>query len=163
MYKLACSLLASGSYDGAHYHVIMVTQTVPCIGNCCLIVQNSCYLVYRGSTLVLPAWHVVVDTSSKVALHCHALYYIPGPRYRLHVDAEHPAYPYSATDLARCRDGDVSRVSLKYDATECSPGLLSMEWYPSLFLKFRQFFHAGSHVLRKHSAPSLHLHLFLWK
>ena len=47
---------------------------------------------------------------------------------------EHPAHPYSATDVARCRDGDVSRVSLKYDATECSPGLLSTEWYPSLLL-----------------------------
>ena len=47
---------------------------------------------------------------------------------------EHPAHPYSATDVARCRDSDVSRVSLKYDATECSPGLLSMEWYSSLLL-----------------------------
>ena len=37
---------------------------------------------------------------------------------------------------ARCRDGEhVSRVSL-HDAGECQPGLLSMEWYPSLFLKF---------------------------
>ena len=49
---------------------------------------------------------------------------------------EHPAYPYSAADVARCRDGDVSRVSLKYDAAECSPGLVSMEWYPSLFPEF---------------------------
>ena len=105
----------------------MVTQTVPCIGSCCLIIQNSCYLVYSGSTLVLPAWHVVVDASSKVALHCHALYYIPGPRYRLHVDADNnwtPSLPlYSATDVARCRGGDVSRVSLKYDAAESSPVL----------------------------------------
>ena len=31
---------------------------------------------------------------------------------------EHPAYPYSATDVARYRDGDVSIVSLKYDAAE---------------------------------------------
>ena len=42
---------------------------------------------------------------------------------------EHPAYPYSATDVAKCRDGDVSRVSLKYDAAESSPGLLSTEWH----------------------------------
>ena len=34
------------------------------------------------------------------------------------------------------KDGEVSRVSLKYDPAECSPGLLSMEWYPSLFLEF---------------------------
>ena len=34
-------------------------------------------------------------------------------------------------NVARCRDGDVSKGSLKYDAAECSPGLLSMEWYPS--------------------------------
>ena len=43
---------------------------------------------------------------------------------------------YSTTDVARCRDGEhVSRVSL-HDAGECQPGLLSMEWYPFLFLKF---------------------------
>ena len=51
-------------------------------------------------------------------LHCHALYYIyPGLyMYRLLVMiiTEHPAYSYLATDVARCRDGDVSRVSLKY-------------------------------------------------
>ena len=41
-----------------------------------------------------------------------------------------------ATYVARCRDGDVSRVSLKYDVAECQPGLLGMEWYPSLFLEF---------------------------
>ena len=43
---------------------------------------------------------------------------------------------YSTTEVARCRDGEhVSRVSL-HDAGECQPGLLGMEWYPSLFLKF---------------------------
>ena len=41
-------------------------------------------------------------------------------------------------NVARCRDGDVSRVSLKYDAAECSPGLLSMEWYPSLMVPGRR-------------------------
>ena len=42
----------------------------------------------------------------------------------------------SHQNVARCRDGEhVSRVSL-HDAGECQPGLLSMEWYPSLFLKF---------------------------
>ena len=51
---------------------------------------------------------------------------------------EHPAYPYSATDVARCRDSDESRVSLKYDTAECSPGLLSMEWYPSLIVPGRR-------------------------
>ena len=61
--------------------------------------------------------------------------YIPaglgiGCMFMLIITDEHPAYPYSATDVARRRDGDVSRVSLKYDAAECSPGLLSMEWYP---------------------------------
>ena len=60
---------------------------------------------------------------------------------------EVPAYPYSATDVARCRDGDVSRVSLKYDATECSPGLLSMEWYPSIIVPGcrRMFTSVGEH------------------
>ena len=101
---------------------------------------------------------------------------------------EHPAYPYSATDVARCRNGDVSRVSLKYDAAECSPGLLSMEWYPSLMVPGRHrmftsvgehgmvatppcswsssttcFFHAGTRVLQRHMAPSLHHFLFLRK
>ena len=38
-------------------------------------------------------------------------------------------------NVARCRNGDVSRVSVKYDAAECSPQLVSMEWYPSLFLE----------------------------
>ena len=71
--------------------------------------------------------------------HCiamHFIIYTRAYRYRLLVMiiTEHPAYPYLATDVATCRDGDVSRVSLKYDAAECSPGLLSMEWYPSLFL-----------------------------
>ena len=62
---------------------------------------------------------------------------------------EHPARPYSATDVARCRDGDVSRVSLKYDAAECSPGLLSMEWYPSLMVPghCRMFTSVGEHGL----------------
>ena len=110
---------------------------------------------------------------------------------RLHVDAdktERPAYPYSATDVARCRGGDVSRVSLKYDAAECSPGLLSMEWYPSLIVPGhrRMFTSVGEHgmvpllvpgvflpvvfsmqatgrVLQRHMAPSLHFLLFLWK
>ena len=60
---------------------------------------------------------------------------------------EHPAYPYSATDAARCRDGDVSRVSLKYGAAECSPGLLSMEWYPSIIVPGcrRMFTLVGEH------------------
>ena len=84
-------------------------------------------------------------------------------------------------NVARCRDGDVSRVSLKYDAAECSPGLLSMEWYPSLFLDAAKcsprlvtpscswsfstswFFHAGTRVLQRHVAPFLHLFLFLWE
>ena len=89
-------------------------------------------------------------------------------------------------NVARCRDGDVSRVSLKYDAAECSPGLLSMEWYPSLTVPgccrmftligehgvvpslFLEFFyqlvsHAGTCVLQRHMAPSLYLFLFLWK
>ena len=41
----------------------------------------------------------------------------------------------------------ISRVSLKYDATECSPGLLSMEWYPSLLVPGRQrmFTSVGEH------------------
>ena len=95
----------------------------------------------------------------------HFIIYTWAYRYRLHVMiiTEHPAYPYLATDVARCRDGDVSRVSLKYDAAECSPGLLSMEWYPSLFLDAAKcsprlvthsvgfstswFFHAGTPVL----------------
>ena len=60
---------------------------------------------------------------------------------------EHPAYSYSAIDVARCRDGDVSRVSLKYDAAECSSGLLSMEWYPSLMVpgRRRMFTSVGEH------------------
>ena len=50
-------------------------------------------------------------------------------------------------NVARCRDGDVSRVSLKYDATECSPGLLSMECYPSLMVpgRRRMFTSVGEH------------------
>ena len=45
------------------------------------------------------------------------------------------------------------------------PGLLNMEWYPSLFLKFfhQLIFHAGTCVLRRHLAPSLHLYLFCGK
>ena len=90
--------------------------------------------------------------------------------------------------VARYRDGGVSRVSLKYDATEFSLGLLSMEWYPSLMVpRCRRmftsvgghgmvatppcswgfsttwFFHAGTRVLQRHMAPSLHHFLFLWK
>ena len=44
-------------------------------------------------------------------------------------------------------------------------GLLSMEWYPSLILKFfhQLFFHAGTCVLWRHLAPSLHLYLFCGK
>ena len=44
---------------------------------------------------------------------------------------------YSTTDVARCRDGKhISRMRV-FDAGEYQPGLLmSMEWYPSLFLKF---------------------------
>ena len=116
--------------------------------------------------------------------HCiamHFIIYTRAYRYRLLVMiiTEHPAYPYLATDVARCRDGDVSRVSLKYDAAECSPGLLSMEWYPSLdaakcsprlvtpscswSFSTNWFFHAGTRVLQRHVAPSLHLFLFLWE
>ena len=88
-------------------------------------------------------------------LHCHALYYnlyTRGPiglscMLILIITDEHPAYPYSATDVARCRDGDVSRVSLKYDAAECLPGLLSMEWYPSIIVPGcrRMFTLVGEH------------------
>ena len=70
---------------------------------------------------------------------------------------EHPARPYSATDVARCRDGDVSRVSLKYDATECSPGLLSMEWYPSLLLAAAE---CKLWLVRMEWYPSLFLEFF---
>ena len=47
-------------------------------------------------------------------------------------------------NVARCRDGD---VSLKYDAAECSPGLLSMEWYPSIIVPgcHRMFTSVGEH------------------
>ena len=50
-------------------------------------------------------------------------------------------------NVARCRDGDVSRVSLKYDAAECSPGLLSMEWYTSIIVPGcrRMFTLVGEH------------------
>ena len=51
-------------------------------------------------------------TTACIAMH---FLYIPGPRHQLHVMmiiTEHPAYPYLATDVARCRDGDVLRVSL---------------------------------------------------
>ena len=91
---------------------------------------------------------------------------------------EHPAHPYSATDVARCRDGDVSRVSLKYDATECSPtppcswplqnvhfgwsawnGTSPCSWSFST----SWFFHVGTRILQRHVTPSLHLFLFLWK
>ena len=83
-------------------------------------------------------------------LNCHALYIYPGLGIGcmlMLIITEHPAYPYSATDVARCRNGDVSRVSLKYNAAECSPGLLSMEWYPSLFLhgRCRMFTSVGEH------------------
>ena len=70
---------------------------------------------------------------------------------------EHPARPYSDTDVARCRDGDVSRVSLKYDATECSPGLLSMEWYPSLLLAAAE---CKLWLVRMEWYPSLFLEFF---
>ena len=89
--------------------------------------------------------------------HCIAMHFIiiisyTRPRYWLHVDVdktEHPAYSSSATDVARCRDGDISRVSLKYDAAECSPGLLSMEWYPSLIVpgRRRMFTSVGEHEM----------------
>ena len=50
-------------------------------------------------------------------------------------------------NVARCRDGDLSRVCFKYDATECSPGLLSMEWYPFLMVPGhrRMFTSVGEH------------------
>ena len=70
---------------------------------------------------------------------------------------EHRAHPYSATNVARCRDGDVSRVSLKYDATECSPGLLSMEWYPSLLLAAAE---CSLRLVRMEWYPSLFLEFF---
>ena len=77
-------------------------------------------------------------------------------------------------NVARCRDDDVSRVSLRYDNGECSPGLLSMEWYPSSIVPGRHRMvtsvvehgmvpHAGTHVLPRHMAPSLNHFLFLWK
>ena len=82
--------------------------------------------------------------TTKEEKHCIAMHfitiYIPaglGIGCMLMLITEHPADPYSATDVARCRDGNVSRVSLKYDAAECSPGLLSMEWYPSLIVPGR--------------------------
>ena len=43
---------------------------------------------------------------------------------------------YSTTDVARCRNGEHVAIQSVFDAGECQPGLLSMEWYPSLFLKF---------------------------
>ena len=126
------------------------------------------------------------NVTTKGENHCIAMHFIIytwAYRYWLLVMiiTEHPAYPYLATDVARCRDGDVSRVSLKYDAAECSPGLLSMEWYPSLFLDAAKcsprlvtpscswsfstswLFHAGTRVLQRHVAPSLYLFLFCGK
>ena len=125
--------------------------------------------------------------------HCIAMHfitiYIPaglsiGCMLMLIVTDEHPVYPYSATDVARCRDGD----ALKYDAAECSPGLLSMEWYPSIIVPGcrRMFTSVGEHGMVSHlvpgffspvgfsmqahvffrdtwHAPSLHHFLFLWK
>ena len=127
-------------------------------------------------------WNVTTKGENR-CIAMHFIIYTRAYRYRLLVMiiTEHPAYPYLATDVARCRDGDVSRVSLKYDAAECSPGLVSMEWYPSLFLDAAKcsprlvtpscswsfstswFFHAGTHVLQRHVAPSLHLFLFCGK
>ena len=71
---------------------------------------------------------------------------------------------YSTTDVARCRDGEhVSRVSLMpenvnmdcwaWNGTPPCSWTFSTSW----------FFHAGTLVLRRHLAPSLHLYLFLWK
>ena len=104
--------------------------------------------------------------------HCIAMHfitiYIPaglgiGCMFMLMITDEHPAYPYLATDVARCRDGDISRASLKYDVAECSPGLLSMEWYPSLFLElFHQLvFNAGTHVLQIHGTIPTSLLVFV--
>ena len=82
-------------------------------------------------------WNVTTKGETPcIAMH-FIIIYIPGLGIGcmlMLIITEHPAYPYSATDVARCRDSDVSRVSLKYDTEECSPRLLSMEWYPSLFL-----------------------------
>ena len=38
-------------------------------------------------------------------------------------------------------------IELKYDAAECSPGLLSMEWYPSIIIPGcrRMFTSVGEH------------------
>ena len=49
---------------------------------------------------------------------------------------------------------------------ECSPWLVSMEWYPFLFLElFLQLVFPCRHTcsLQRHMAPSLHHFLFLWK
>ena len=134
-------------------------------------------------------WNVTTQGENHCTLPCSLLYLGLGIGCMLIlIITEHPAYSYSAIDVARCRDGDVSRVSLKYDAAECSPGLLTMEWYPSLMVPGRRrmftsvgehgmvatppcswsfsttwFFHAGTRVLQRHMAPSLHHFLFLWK
>ena len=62
-------------------------------------------------------------------------------------------------NVARCYDGDVSRVSLKYDAAECSPGLLSMEWYPSLIVpgRRRMFTLVGEHGMVPLLVPGVFL------
>ena len=41
----------------------------------------------------------------------------------------------------------IGDVSLKYDVAECSPGLLSMEWYPSIIVPGcrRMFTSVGEH------------------
>ena len=78
---------------------------------------------------------------------------------RLHVNAdksEHPAYPYSATDVARCRGGDVSRVSVG------EHGMVPL-LVPGVFLPVVFSMQATGRVLQRHMAPSLHFLLFLWK
>ena len=74
-------------------------------------------------------------------------------------------------NVARCRDGD---VSLKYDAAECSPGCVSMKWYPSLFLDAAEcsprcswsfftswFFHAGTCSSETHGTIPTSLLVFV--
>ena len=68
-------------------------------------------------------WNVTTQGENHCALPCSLLYLGLGIGCMLIlIITEHPAYPYSATDVARGGDGDASRVFLKYDAAKCSPG-----------------------------------------
>ena len=89
--------------------------------------QKTCNVTTKGENQCIAMHFITIYILAGLGIGCMLM---------LIITDEHPAYAYSTTDVARCRDGDVSRVSLKYDAAECSPGLLSMEWYPSLFLEF---------------------------